>query len=144
MATELFEAIENFFTKRDPVTTATDFKEIYMAIKFLSLHPSSFSAAVEANRLSTKIPNWATNCFLFYSIPKGKQPRIAYPKSEKENIWPKELIDKVCENFQCAPHHACQIIEILNKIDPLIIESMGVEVKKSVGDNRKVSRSKRP
>lgn len=144
MATELFEAIENFFTKREPVTVISDFKDIYMAVKFLSLHPASFFEAAEANRLSTKIPNWATSCYLFHTIPKGRQPRINYPKKDSEKLWPKELIEAVCNHFHCKEHHANQIIGILNKQDPSIIESLGVEVKKSGSDNRKVSEQKRP
>lgn len=141
MTTELFPFIENAFTKGELITSKTDFKEIYMAIKFLSLHPGSFFAAEEANRLSTKLPNWATACYLFYSTPKARAPKITYPKSAKDKQWPKELLEVIMKNFYCPEHHAIQIASILNKKDPSIIASMGVEVKKTDGD-RKVSKKR--
>lgn len=143
MANDLFETIENIFTKHEPVTTETDFKDMYMAIKFLSLHPASFYAAEEANRLSTKLPNGAVLCYLHGVVPKSRQPRFNYPKADKETGFAKELVEAVISNFYCSKHHAVQIINILNKIDPMIIESLGVEVKKRDSDNRKVSKQKR-
>ena len=143
MAKTLFEHIENFFTKGEPFTVETDFKEAFMSIKFLSLHPASFSAAEEANRLATKIPQWAVGCYLFNTVPKGRTPHLTIPKNEKESRWPKELIEAVCNFFYCSPHHAIQTIEILNQIDPKLITRFGVEVKQSGNGNRKVSKQKR-
>jgi hypothetical protein len=142
MSTDLFEFIENCFTKDEPVLPDTGFKDIYMAIKFLSLYPGTFIIAQEANRFATKIPNWAVACYLYHSIPKGRPPKFAYPKAP-EREWPKEILSAVIKNFNCSPDHAGQIIAILNKKDPAIIESMGVEVKKSGTGDREVSKQKR-
>lgn len=137
---QLFDFVENCFNKQTPIASSFQFKEVYMAIKFLSLHPSSFLDAVEANRLSMNLPDWATCMFLFHSVPKGRAPKIIYPKKNKSEEWPKELVEKVVEHFLCSSDHAIQILSILKKQNPSAIESMGVEVKN--GRNIKVPKSR--
>jgi hypothetical protein len=143
MVIELFEFIENLFTKRQPVDSKTVFKEQYMVTKFLSLYPGTFTVAGLANRLSCKIPGWATNMFLFHTIKKQRAPHFQYPKgAEKEKKYPPEALQKICGKFCCSTEHAIQIIKILEKKDPQILESLGIspegEKKSASKKNRKL------
>ena len=98
-----------------------------MTIKFLSLYPGTFIVAAKANLLSAKIPYWATNMFLFHSIAKQRPPRLAYPKkTEKEKTWPKEALQKVSQRYCCSSEHAVQILTIMEKQNPNILEALGV------------------
>jgi hypothetical protein len=127
-ADQLFDFLENLFKKKVPVTPNTPFKDQYMAVKFLSLYPGTFMEAVEANRFSTKIPGWATNCFLYATVRKQRAPRFHYPKNEdKAKQWPKEAIKKVSGKFCCSDFHASQILDIMEKQNPKVLDVLGVK-----------------
>jgi len=147
MATELFPFLENLFRKSQVIDSKYDFKETYMAIKFLSLYPGTSDLANEANRLSCKLPGWAVNMFLFFSIPKQKPPHFQYPKKEEsQKKWPKEAILKIAQKYCCSTEHAIQYLNILEKKDPGILESLGIPPegeKKNGGKDRKLPKQKR-
>lgn len=131
MPEDIFPILNNFFTKEQSARNMPLRNNGYMIIKFLSLYPVTFNVADKANKLSTKIPEWAVNYFLFYSIPRQRVPRATYPKSTaKEKQWDKILMAKVMQVFNCGMDHAGQILNILSGIDKNIIETFGVETKK--------------
>ena len=142
MQLDLFQFINNLFDKKVNIDSRNPFKETYMTIKFLSLYPGTFTIANLANRLSRKIPIWATNCFLFYTVPKQKPPRIHYPKGEeKENdSLPPEATNKICQRFCCSAEHAKQILKILKKDSPDILLSLGVDQNGGKNSGKKNSR----
>lgn len=145
MPTELFPFLENLFTKREPITSKTQFKETFMAIKFLSLYPGSFSLAVKANCLMMKLPDWAINSFLFQLTPKQRPPRLHYPKgAEKQKTWPKEALHKIIQKYCCSEDHAVQILNILSLKDDKILETIGIG-KEAIGgrrENKQISKRK--
>jgi hypothetical protein len=118
-----------------------------MAIKFLSLYPGAFVVADEANRLMAKIPPWATNMYLFYSIDKQRPPRIAYPKKETpKKSFPKEMLSKIMGKFCCTEEEAFQTLCILEKINPLLLEALGIDTKtkaKMKGGNNSGKKNRR-
>lgn len=122
MQRDLFSFIENLFTKQEMVTTETKFKDVFMAIKFLSLYPATFAAATEANRLSTKIPNWAVSCFLFGYIEKDRKPKFIYPKAENKSKFQEIVVKEIAAKFCCSKVHAEQIALILQKENPTLIK----------------------
>lgn len=127
MQQDLFSFIDNLFRKKLTVDSKDQFREQFMTIKFLSLYPGTSAVANEANRLSAKIPAWATNMFLFHTIKKQKPPHFQYPKgAEKEKKWPPEAIQKICSKFCCSTEHAVQILNILETKDKKILESLGI------------------
>jgi hypothetical protein len=144
MPLDLFGFIENLFSKKQFIDSREPYKETYMAIKFLSLYPGTFIIAAVANRLSSKIPAWATNVFLFNTIKKQRPPHFQYPKAEEKEKqkWPKEAIQKICNKFCCSEEHAIQILQILSMKDHQILESLGIgpEGEKKSGNkkNRRV------
>lgn len=127
MPVDLFQFINNLFSKKETVTSRTEFKETYMTIRFLSLYPKTFFLAKKANELSSKIPNWATNLFLFHTIKKQDPPWIKYPKgAESQKQWPKEAIDKIMKKLCCSQEHAIQTLNILSSKDSDLLESLGI------------------
>lgn len=142
---ELFEFIENLFTKAQIVDSSVPFKETYMAVKFLSLYPGTFDISIEANRLLTKCPNWVVNVFLFHSIKKQKTPRFHYPKKEDtQKKWPKEAIQKISRKFCCSEFHSVQILNILSLKHDKILEDLGIgkEVIGAPKQNKRVSKKR--
>lgn len=121
MQRDLFSFIENLFTKQEIVDTRTEFKEIFMVVKFLSLYPATFMTAAEVNRLSTKIPSWASACHLYSSIEENRKPKFNYPKSENKSKYSDVVIKTIAQKFCCSKIHAEQIACILDKEKPEII-----------------------
>jgi hypothetical protein len=141
MALDLFSFIENLFNKKTYIDSTNPFKESYMTIKFLSLYPGTFTLATQANRLSMKMPYWATNAFLFHSIKKQRAVKISYPKGAetKEKKWPPEAIEKISRQCCCSVEYSIQMLRILESQNPLILESLGIgpeSEKKRRGKNR--------
>jgi hypothetical protein len=144
MAQDLFEFIENLFIKKTIVTSKNDFREQYMAVKFLSLSPVTFIVADEANRLMAKIPPWATNMYLFVNAPHRRPPKMAYPKKgdPTEKTYPKEVLEKVANKYCCTIDNATQILKILNKQDPTLLEAFGVELTEEKADKENDGKNK--
>ena len=139
-ATELFPFLENLFNKRKFIDSKESFKEQYMAIKFLSLYPGTFSLAAEANRLSSKVPGWAVNALLFHSIKKQRPPRFQYPKGEeKTKTWPKEAVQKIARHLCCSEAHAIQTINIISQQNVNILESLGLSAE---GEKKRAAKNK--
>lgn len=132
MAQELFEFIENLFIKKVAVNSKNDFREQYMTIKFLSLYPGTFIVADEANRLMTKIPPWATNIYLFVNTPHKRPPKMVYPKKGEcaEKTYPKEILGKLANKYCCTEENAVQILKILDRQDPSLLEVFGIELER--------------
>lgn len=127
MQFDLFQFIDNLFQKKELIDSKVPYKETYMTIKFLSLYPGTFMTAAEANLLSAKIPYWATNMFLFNTVAKQRAPRMAYPKKEnKGKVWPTEAIQKVTRRYCCSTEHATQILSIMERRNPNVLESLGI------------------
>ena len=144
MAEDLFEFLNNLFSKGTKVDSNTNFKDQYMAVKFLSLYPGAFLVAEEANRLMGKMPGSATNLFLFHSIGKQRPPRITYPKKDvEEKRFPKEMIHKMASRLCCSEQEAIQTLQILEKIDPLLLEDLGVDMKSKLKGKTKDVKHKR-
>ena len=116
---DLFEVINNMFTKEESVNSTTEFKESYMTNRFLSMLPDTFLVAVEANRLSRNLPQWATGAYIFNSIPKHKRaPRMNYIRRPLQYAH-QEALKKIGQFFCCDINKAFQIKKILevNEID---------------------------
>ena len=128
---ELFPFLNNLYDKKIPIRDV-EFKEHFMAIKFLSLYPGTFTLAMIANQLCGKIPGDMLSAFLFHSIPKQRAPKFAYPKgAEKEKVWPEEAIRKVSNQFCCSAEHAIQTLNILEvQQSENILETLGIDPKK--------------
>lgn len=123
-----FEKIKNFFTKEDPPDSGTVNKEQFIFNRFLSMEPSSFFEAQQANEFSSKVPSWAIACYLHHSVPKERPaPFISYIKKEK-NIdgKDKEVLQKISELFCCNYDHAFQILHILRAYDMKPEEALGI------------------
>lgn len=133
---QLFEFIDNLFTKQKPITSEDDFRETYMALKFLSLYPGTFATAVKANQLAAEIPSWAINLFLFHTIEKQKAHRFEYPKKNTKEIWPKSAIQKVAQQNCCSPLHAEQILSIMAKQKGFSLEIIGIETKRAKDESK--------
>lgn len=118
MPKDIFQFIKNAFEKAEPVPTSGEGTETFMVIKYLSLYPGSFRTAEKANRLASKLPNWALNCFLHYNTPPVKRaPFIKYPKKEKEpnDKALNEVLAKIGQHYCCSKEHARQILTILSE-----------------------------
>lgn len=127
MQFDLFQFIDNLFQKKELINSKVPYKETFMTIKFLSLYPGTFITAVEANRLSAKIPYWATNMFLFNNVEKQRAPRFSYPKKEvKGKAWPAEAVQKITRRYCCSTEHAAQILSIMERNNPNVLESLGI------------------
>jgi hypothetical protein len=130
MAEDFFEVLNACFTKQDDVNSETIFQESYMLLRYLSFYPSAFPLCNKINRYVSKLPQWAILCALHYGTKMERRwPKIKYLKKDKsEGIWPKELLNKVMKQFNCAEKYALQIIDILNATDEKLILKFGVEL----------------
>lgn len=109
----LFAVIENLFTKKEVVDSSTAFKESYMVNRYLSMLPETFLLSVESNRLSTKLPGWATGSLLFNSIDKRvPAPWIKYIKKPRQLV-DKEVLLRLGEYLCCSYKHAIDSKKIL-------------------------------
>ena len=136
MQEDIFQFIENCFTKYNKVDSSVQLKNIYMVNKFLSLNMGTFYMADKANRLASRLPSWAVACYLHYSIDKKRNPpKIVYPKKLIESKWPKELLTKIGTVFNCSFKHAEQIIMILSRTDENFAQQFGIEKGGKIGKN---------
>jgi len=117
MASELFAHLGNLYEKKQPMNL--EFKDHFIINRFLALHPLSFFAAVETNRILSKVPNWAINYMHWYNVPKmNRAPWKKYIKAaEKEKLSDKRklAIDRVSHIFGCSTFHAEQTLTLLEK-----------------------------
>ncbi len=126
-----FPYLKNLFTKEDRLTSKSQEQNMFMVIRYLSMHPDGFFIASEVNRLNSKLPNWATGCLLYFLVPKkSKAPFMAYTKVKKKDISPRveEILTKIGELFCCNQIHA-------NDIYSLLIRE-GVDVEATFGMNK--------
>lgn len=122
---DIFEFINNAFTKRKPVkSTENQLKETdsyFMVCRWLSMSGLGLSAAYLCSKFS-KLPKWAMGCFLYHKIKKHPTPQLDYIKKEKEekNARKEEVINKLMRHYFCSRSHAEQMIEIYKQagLDP--------------------------
>lgn len=116
---ELWKYLNNLYEKNIPITTESAFKDYFIVIRFLSLYPPAFYAAVQANRLSGKnVPSWMIGVLLYNLVPKEiKAPWRKYIKADIEKLSDKrkKAIRKVGQLFNCSDYHAQQTLWLLEK-----------------------------
>ena len=127
---DFFGSIQNYFTKREPVTTASSANEVFIQARFLSMASQGFDGAALYNELSGKLPKWARAVVLYWLTPAmDRAPRMNYIKAEKakESDAYKEVIQKITTFFKCRPHHAPQIYALLEAQKFNVYEFFGMK-----------------
>lgn len=127
---DFFGDIQNYFTKRRPIGTNTDSKEIYIQARFVSMAGAGFDAAASYNRLAGKLPKWARAAVLYWLTPAlDRAPRMDYIKAEKAKTTDayNEVIEKLVRHFHCRPKHAHQIYALLEAQKFDIYEFFGLK-----------------
>ena len=127
---DFFGDIQNYFTKRRPIGTNTDSKEIYIQARFVSMAGAGFDAAASYNKLASKLPKWARAAVLYWLTPAmDRAPRMEYIKAEKAKTTDayNEVINKLVRHFHCRPKHAHQIYALLEAQKFDIYEFFGLK-----------------
>lgn len=134
-----FPYLKNLFTKENKLTSNSQEQNMFMILRYLSMHPEGFFIASEVNKLNSKLPTWATGCLLYYLLPKkSKAPFMAYTKIKKKELSPRveEILTKIGELFCCNLEQANDIYSLLIK--------QSVDVEAAFGLNREGGTSANP
>lgn len=116
MASKLFDQLASIWQSDEELTTEVRPDSVYMANRFLSLHPAGFLAAYECNK-AHGLPEWAALPFLKHSTPKMKAPFNKYPKQlvagVKLNDRGKMAVERLCKKFNISEAHGIQTYTLL-------------------------------
>lgn len=90
----------------------------YMINRLLSLSKEAFSISTKCNKYIGRIPNDLLVLIYQSSIKSKRAPYVKYPKKPK--VKDKELIQQICQYYNCNEFYAKQIIAIYigKKINP--------------------------
>ena len=131
-----FSYLKNLFTKSEQVTSVNTTPEMYMILRYLSMHPEGFFVASEVNKFNSKLPSWAMGCLLYNLLPKKpKAPYMDYIK--RKEIKDNELITKLGEVFCCRPTQAQDIYNLLLRQKVNIETAFGLQEGESIGYKNK-------
>ncbi len=134
-----FPYLKNLFTKEVKLTSNSQEQNMFMILRYLSMHPEGFFIASEVNKLNSKLPNWAIGYLLYHLVPKkAKAPFMAYSKVKKKELSPRveEILIKIGELFCCNLDQANDIYNLL--------VGEGVDIEASFGMNREGGSSAKP
>ncbi len=135
-----FPYLKNLFTKQDKLTSNSQEQNMFMVLRYLSMHPDGFFIASEVNKLNSKLPAWATGCLLYHLVPKKpKAPFMTYSKVKKKELSPRmeEILTKIGELFCCNLNYANDIYSLLIKQSIDIEASFGMNEEGGSGANPK-------
>ena len=110
-----FDQSINCFTKAEKVTSESNCSNNYMLVRSLSMHPSGFYAATEANNIANGCPKWATRMLCHVLTPKKNVQRLGYIKKPKSSLTElqKRHIVLVMKQFNLSEAHAEETYRLL-------------------------------
>jgi hypothetical protein len=132
---DLFTYIGYFFNKNNLPEEELEEgrKTLFMALRFMSMHKNSLSCSMRANIYHRKLPKWAVEKFIYYTLKRQNAPRISYiknpSKKTKNNKQEEIIIDKFMDYLHCNDYHAIQTMQLL--------EEQGVNVYEMFGQKEK-------
>jgi len=114
----MFNKIKNIFEKNELPDINKKSNDVFMINRFLSMTPESFFESQKSNEFNGKIPSWASELLLYYTVEKQHAPRISYIKKKASKV-DKKLLKLVCDSFHCSNNQGEEVIEIfkLKKIN---------------------------